>query len=79
MDKPIKILHIDPDYAITYFINCPGSLIRSTLPLKEAINLLKTEQLDLILSDPHNKAIWAPQSHMNSSQFKKDIELNLIQ
>ena len=79
MDKPIKILHIDPDYEITYFINRPGSLIRSPLPLKEAINLLKTEQFDLILSEPHNKAIWAPQSHMDSSQFKEDAELNMIQ
>ena len=65
LDKPIKILHIDPDYKVTYFINRPGSLIRSPIPLKEAINLLKTEQFDLILSEPHNKAILKPQANLN--------------
>ena len=75
MDKPIKILHIDPNYKVTYFINRPGSLIRSLVSLKEAINLLKTEPFDLILSEPHNKAIWTPQSHMDSSQLKENAEL----
>ena len=79
MDQPIKILHIDLDYKITYFINRPGSLIRSLVSLEKAINLLKTEQFDLILSEPHNKTIWTPQSHMDLSQFKKNAELNMIQ
>ncbi len=75
MDKPIKILHIDPNYKVTYFINRPGSLIRSLVSLKEAIHLLKTEKFDLILAEPHNKAIWTPQSYMDSSQFKENAEL----
>ncbi len=64
VDEPIKILHIGPEYKITYFINRPGSLIRSPIPLKEAIKFLKTEKFDLILSEPHNKAILNPQSHL---------------
>ena len=57
MNTSIKILHIDPDFRITYFIKHPGSLIRSLVPLKQAIQLLKTQKFDLILSEPHNKAI----------------------
>ena len=65
MNTPIKILHIDPDFKVTYFINRPGSLIRSSVPLKQAIQLLKTEQFDLILSEPHNMAILKPQANLN--------------
>ena len=28
LDKPIKILHIDPDFKVTYFIKHPGGIIR---------------------------------------------------
>lgn len=79
MANPLKILHIDPNYKVTYFINRLGSLIRSPVSLETAINLLKTEQFDLILSEPHNKAIWTPQNNMDSSQFKENAELNMIQ
>ncbi len=60
MITPIKILHIDPNFNVTYFIKHPGAIIRSIVTLKEAIHLLKTEEFDLILS--HNKAILKPQS-----------------
>jgi hypothetical protein len=62
MEKPVKIMHINPDYKVTYFIKRPGSFIRSLVSLKEAIHLLKTEKIDLILSEPHNMAILKPQS-----------------
>lgn len=61
MNTPIKILHIDPDFKITYFIKHPGSMIRSLVPLQQAIRLLKTQKFDLILSEPHNKAILGSQ------------------
>jgi hypothetical protein len=57
MNTPTKILHIDPDFKITYFIRHPGVLIHSFVSLDDAIQLLKTEEFDLILSEPHNKAI----------------------
>ena len=81
MNKPIKILHIDLDYKVTYLINRPGSLIRSLISLKDVIKFLKTEKFDLILSEPHNKAVLNPQDHMAlffSSQFRKSAELNMI-
>jgi CheY-like chemotaxis protein len=63
MNTPIKILHIDPDFKVTYFIKNPGSIIRSHISLEQAIQLLITEKFDLILSEPHNKAIMKPQSN----------------
>jgi CheY-like chemotaxis protein len=63
MSTPIKILHIDPDFKVTYFIKQPGGMIRSLISLEQAIQLLKTEEFDLILSEPHNKAIMKPQAN----------------
>jgi hypothetical protein len=57
MGKTVKIMHIDPDFKVTYFINHDGVLIRSPISQEQAILLLKTEDLDLILSEPHKKAI----------------------
>ena len=57
MNIPTKILHIDPDFKITYFFKHPGGLSHSLVSLNKAIQLLKTEEFDLILSEPHNKAI----------------------
>jgi hypothetical protein len=57
MTNMIKILHIDPDYQATYFIYGQGTTIRTSVPLETAIELLKKEDFDLILSEPHNKAI----------------------
>jgi hypothetical protein len=57
MSRLIKILHIDPDYKATYFIYRPGSSIRTPVSLQTAIELLKKVDFDLILSEPHNKAI----------------------
>jgi uncharacterized membrane protein len=57
MTNMIKILHIDPDYQATYFIYSQGTTIRTSVPLETAIELLKKEDFDLILSEPHNKAI----------------------
>jgi hypothetical protein len=63
MSRLIKILHIDPDFKITYFIYRQGSSIRTSVPLETAIALLKKEDFDLILSEPHNKAILKKQPH----------------
>jgi hypothetical protein len=57
MNGLVKILHIDPDYQINYFIFRPRLSIRTSVPLPTAIELLKTVDFDLILSEPHDKAI----------------------
>jgi hypothetical protein len=57
MKNPIKILHIYPDFKVTYFIIRDGSFIQSSVSLEDAISLLKNENFDLIISEPHKKAI----------------------
>jgi hypothetical protein len=57
MSRLIKILHIDPDFTVNYFIYGPGSSIRTPVSLQTAIELLKKVDFDLILSEPHNQAI----------------------
>lgn len=71
MKKTIKIIHIDPDFRVTYFVNHDGVLISSKISQEQAISLLKNEDLDLILSEPHNKAIINNQGH------SKQMDLNL--
>jgi CheY-like chemotaxis protein len=71
VDVPIKILHINSDFKATYFIKKSGSFIRSEISLKQAVKLLKEEEFDLILSEPHNKAILNPQSGAVLSKEKK--------
>jgi hypothetical protein len=64
MSRLIKILHINPDYQITYLIFRHRSTIRTSVPLETAIKLLKKEDFDLIVSEPHNKAILKKQPHL---------------
>lgn len=61
LKEPIKILHIDPEYQVTYFVCRPGSLCRSPVSIEEAVNLLTLVEFDLILSEPHNRAILTRQ------------------
>jgi hypothetical protein len=61
MKTPIKILHIDPDYKVIYFIIREGSFIQSLVPIEAAVTLLKKETFDLIISEPHNRALLNPQ------------------
>lgn len=67
MENQIKILHIDPDYKIVYFIIRQGASIHSTVTLEQALELLKNEEFDLILSEPHNKAIMKSQNILSGS------------
>ena len=75
MSKMIKILHVDPDFEVTYFIYGPGSSIRTTVPLETAIELLKKVDFDLILSEPHNKAILKKENPENGTErIKSDAQ-----
>jgi hypothetical protein len=69
-----KILHIDPDFNITYFIIRPGATIKSSISLLCAIQLLRNEKLDLILSEPHNKAILTPQNLSKEMGWKSEYQ-----
>jgi hypothetical protein len=75
MSRLIKILHIDPDFKVTYFIYGPGSSIRTPVPLETAIALLKKVDFDLILSEPHNKAILKKKNPINGTKpVKSDVQ-----
>jgi hypothetical protein len=65
----VRILHIDENYKTTYLIFRSGASIKSTLSLKEAVSLLKTESFDLILSEPHNKAVLNPLNTARKQAF----------
>jgi hypothetical protein len=41
MSEVIKILHINPDYQITYLIYRPQASLRTSVPLETALELLK--------------------------------------
>ncbi len=68
MSGIIRILYIDPDYQITYFILRSPLSIRTSVPLQEAIELLKKEDFDLIVSEPHNRVIMKEQDHSFKSR-----------
>jgi hypothetical protein len=57
MGNQIKIMHIDADYQAHYIIVQTGSLIHSTVSLETAVDFLKTLEFDLIISEPHHKAL----------------------
>lgn len=57
MDLPVTILHIDREYQISYWIIRDKVKITSTVTLPQAIELLKSIEFNLILSEPHNMAI----------------------
>ncbi len=65
MNEPIEIMHIDPDYRITYFIISKGSFVRSSVPIEKAGLLLERQGLDLIISEPHKKTILTHPSEQN--------------
>lgn len=50
-------MHIDADYQVHYIIIQTGSLIHSTISLQTAVHFLKTVEFDLILSEPHQRAL----------------------
>jgi hypothetical protein len=56
--KNKRILHIDSAYQIVYFILGERTSIKSTVPLKTAIRLLRENgEFDLIISEPQKMAI----------------------
>jgi hypothetical protein len=62
MKKPIRILLIDKEYQVLLFFIREGALIKTNLPLESALTALKSDPFDLIISEPHHKAILTPQS-----------------
>lgn len=67
----VKIMHIDLDYHPHYILIKERSFIHSTVSLEAALVLLKSEEFDLILSEPHNIAILKKQRNPNPSTSRR--------
>lgn len=61
MFKPIKILHINPKFEVIYCLIQDGLFLKSRVALDSAVSLLKNEEFDLIISEPHHTAILKDQ------------------
>jgi hypothetical protein len=68
MSRLTRILQIDPDFQTIYSIYRPGSSILTLVPLKKAIDLLKTEDFDLIVSEPLQQATLKERPHFVKSK-----------
>ncbi len=78
MSEQIKILHIDPEYRVTYFVKSPQLIMRTTVPLQSAVELLKKEDFDLIIFEPHHKAfLKEPLYSLKSGPVRPDEPLNI--
>jgi hypothetical protein len=57
MKKIVKILHIDPNWKITYLVIKKGILMKSYLSLEATLSMVKKDLFDLILCEPQKMAI----------------------
>ena len=58
MEPFLRIMHIDSDYQVFLMVINEGTSTVSSLSLGEALECIKTQDLDLILSEPQNMAIF---------------------
>ena len=70
MNRLIKILHIDPNWKVTYILNCRGAIIKTKVSLETALSLLSKQKFDLILTEPLNTAILTPQESIEKKIIK---------
>ena len=57
MRLPVIILHIDKEYKINYWIIQDGVKTISGVTIPQTLQLLKTFEFDLIVSEPQNLVI----------------------
>jgi hypothetical protein len=61
-------MHIDADYQISLMVIEKQSSNLFSLDIKEALELIKSRELDLILSEPQNMALFdkaVPSTHLS--------------
>jgi hypothetical protein len=71
--RSIKVMHINNHYEIIYIIINDGTLIKSAVPLKTALSMLKNEKFDLILAEPQNMAIITPQTTSDNFALTQSV------
>jgi hypothetical protein len=71
MTKLIKILHIDPNWKVVYFLIHGRALVKTVVSLKTTLSLLACHKFDLILSEPQNIAIMDPQATFDENILER--------
>ena len=54
MERPRRILYIDPSWKAMYILIQGGIMIKSKISLKTTLSLLKKKNFDLLFTDPLN-------------------------
>jgi len=70
MSSLLKILHIDKKWKIYYILVWEGTLVENVIPIKSAVTLLEKQKFDLILSEPHNIAIFDSERMMDEASLR---------
>jgi hypothetical protein len=76
MSQAITILTIDRDYEVFYWIIRDGTKIISKVALSQAMEMLRTTPIDLVLSEPQNLAILKPVFKKTNCLDRKDKNHN---
>jgi hypothetical protein len=74
MNKLIKILHIDSNWQVIYILIRDRAMVKTVVSLETAILLLKNQDFDLIVSEPHNSAILDHQEKIEA-EIPEDLSV----
>jgi hypothetical protein len=66
MERPRRILYIDPSWKAMYILIQGGIMIKSIITLKKTLSLLRKQNFDLLLADPLNMNVLNPQESIRS-------------
>jgi hypothetical protein len=66
MERPRRILYIDPSWKAMYILIREGMIIKSIISLKTTLSLLKKQNFDLLLADPMNMNVLNPQESIRN-------------
>ena len=69
-------MHIDPDFHVFLMAIDKGSSTLRELPLNEALALMHSQQIDLIVYEPQQKAIFDKSARPNLNKLHKTAYLN---
>ena len=66
MERPRRILYIDPSWKAMYILIREGIMIKSMISLKTTLSLLRKQHFDLLLTDPLNMNVPNPQESIRN-------------
>lgn len=66
MERPRRILYIDPSWKAMYILIRGGIMIKSMISLKTTLSLLRKHNFDLLFTDPLNMNVLNPQESVKN-------------